>query len=568
MNKQRASTPFDLDQSELESMEQIMQSFQEAGSQNQTDTGEIVQARVIDFDDKDVFFDVGLKQDGRCPAAEFDNRPAIGDEIPVVIMEKTGDSMIGLSRLEARKRISWKNLLEAEKEKTTLSGKIAEVLKQGYIVESDGLNLFMPLSQSNLKSRLRNRFPAGKEIIFKIIDIKDRHHSAVISHRQILEERNDEKWRELLSNHKPGDIVEAEVIKRVSFGVFLSVCGIEGLLHSSDISWKKNASFKNQFQVSEKLSVVILEMDAEANRLSLGLKQLTEDPWLWAARELAVGDIIEGTVTSVTDYGAFIEIKEGIEGLAHVSELSWAKRQKHPKSYVSINEIVHAEVLALDCDEHRISLGLKQLQQDPWEQLQSTVKIGDIRKGKITSVTKFGAFVEIIPEIEGLIHFKDYTWEDRADHSMIKKGEEVEFKILEMNSRERKVGCGIKQLTKSPYQLLGEKYKKGSVIDGKIKSITKFGLFVEIGDGFEGLVHLSRLPENKNDPEKLEEFYKKGDEIKTVLQNIDANKQKISLSIKAFEQKQSRDLMKQYMKKDDSPSTNNSFAAFFKDKVE
>ncbi|MCB1174631.1 MAG: S1 RNA-binding domain-containing protein [Leptospiraceae bacterium] len=555
-----ASTPFDLDQSELESMDQILDSLQE--EVQPTVKGELVTARVIAMDDRDILFDVGQKQDGRCPIQEFDQKPAVGDEIPVIVMQGDAEGLIRLSRREARKRIAWQNVKEAYEAKASLSGTIGRVIDHGYQIEFQGLNLFMPLSQSNLKNLIRNRFALGKEIDFRVLEIRDHHQSAIISHRQILEERNDESWQQLLSQCKPGDIVEGEVVKRVSFGLFIRVHGIEGLLHQNDISWKKNASFKNRFQNGEKLQVRILDMDQESNRLSLGIKQLTEDPWDWAARELKTNAIVKGTVTSVTDYGAFIELREGLEGLAHVSELSWSRRQKHPKRYVEPDQVVEAMVLGVDLEEKRISLGLKQLQSDPWQTLLHTIKIGDVREGTISSVTKFGAFVEVLPDVEGLIHFKDYGWDDKVDRQMLKKGDTVSFKILDINAEERRLGCGIKQLTKSPWQELSENRKTGAVITGKITNVTDFGLFVDIGDGFEGLVHISRLPDNLKEVDRMKEAYKKGDEVQTVLQKIDVANQRISLSIKALEQKQNRELMQQHMKSSE-PSTT-SMGAFFK----
>lgn len=547
-------------------MEQIIESFQESyNTESELVEGGIIEARVIDKDERDLFLDVGQKQDGRCALSEFgDNPPSPGETIAVVVVKGQDDGMVRLSHKEADRRIAWQNIKEAMEADASLSGVVEKVLTHGYIVDHGGVSLFMPLSHSDLKTR-RTKLSAGKKIDFKILELKDRHRSAVISHRRVVEERNDEQWNELVAKHNEGDIVEGVITKKVSFGLFVDICGIEGLLHQTDISWKKFNPFKNRFKLEEKVLVKILAMDRENNRLSLGLKQLTEDPWEWALRELQPGDVVKGAVTSVTDYGAFVELRDGLEGLIHVSELTWSRRPKHPKNYVEQGATIEAQLLAIDRDKNRISLGLKQLQSDPWDQMGLSIKAGQTREGKITSITKFGAFVEVVDDIEGLIHFKDYSWDEHPDKNMLKKGDTVQFKILEISKNERRVSCGIKQLQPSPLESLQKKYKKGDVLDGKISRIAPFGLFVDIGEGFEGLVHISRVTLRQD--EKLEDTYKVGDAVKTVLQNIDPENRKIVLSIKAYQQKQDQALMDQYIKKDDSPSTSSLGAFFNKDKL-
>lgn len=560
-----ASTPFDLDKAELASMEQIIESFQESfNSDTELTDGGVIEARVIDKDERDLFLDIGQKEDGRCALSEFETPPAQGETIAVVVVKGADDGMIRLSHKEADRRISWQNIKEAMEADAILQGVVEKLLTHGYIVDHGGVSLFMPLSHSDLKTR-RTKLPVGKEIDFKVLELKDRHRSAVVSHRRVVEERNDEQWDALAEKIKEGDIVEGAISKKVSFGLFIEIAGVEGLLHQSDISWKKFSPFKSRFKLEEKVHVKILAMDRENYRLSLGLKQLTEDPWEWARRELTPGEVVKGTVTSVTDYGAFVELRDGLEGLIHVSELSWSKRPKHPKKYVEQGQAIEAQLLAIDEEKNRISLGLKQLAEDPWDQLGRTVKAGEVREGAITSVTKFGAFVEVVDDIEGLIHFKDYSWDEHPDKKMLKKGDIVKFKILEISKNERRVSCGMKQLEPSPLESLQKKYKKGVVLDGTVSRIAPFGLFVDIGEGFEGLVHISRIVLRQD--EKLEDTYKVGDAVKTILQNIDPENRRIVLSIKAYQQKQDQALMAQYMKKDDSPSTSSLGAFFNKDKL-
>ena len=555
---QRAATPFDLDSDELESMQEFLNAF---NGQDDLSSDGIIEARVLDTDERDVFFDVGHKQDGRCALSEFPDPPTPGDVVRVVVMASPQDGIVRLSRLEAERRLAWQQIREAREADASLRGRVVQQLKAGYILDCGGVHLFMPLSQSDIKTNLRNRYPVGQELDFKVLEIKDGHRSAVVSHRQIIEERNDESWNELTAKYKEGDEVEGQVTKKVSFGVFVKVLGVEGLLHQNDISWKRYASFKNRFKVGESLQVKILSMDRENNRLALGLKQLSEDPWVWAAREIQVGAILQGKVISVTGYGAFIEFREGLEGLVHVSELTWSKRPQHPKKYVKVGSEVSVKVLAIDPEKKRLSLGIRQLSEDPWEVMGREIKVGDEREGRVTAITKFGAFVEIKDQVEGLIHFNDYSWDDRVNRKLLSKGDVVKFRVLDIDRAERRIACGIKQLSPSPFELLRQKHKKGAIIEGKVTRVAPFGLFVDIGDGFEGLVHVSRIP--RIDDRKFEERFKPGDTVHTVLQSIDAEQKKISLSIKAYEQKKEREMISQYLKKDDSPGTS-SLGSFLK----
>lgn len=561
--EQKHRNPFDLAQEELESMDKVMEEFDDDLFNGQGDfsKGDLIEATVIDYDERDVFVDLGSKQDGRCPRSDFDEPPARGSTIPVLVLREGEDGFVRLSRKEAERTISWENIREAFNEGTQLSGKVIKGVTHGFIVNSGGINLFLPMSQVGSKSKGKGGVAVGKNIDFKILELKDKHRSAVISHRKVVEEVNETLWNSLLEKFHVGDEVEGTVTKKVSFGVFIDVEGVEGLLHQSDISWKKYAPFKDRFKIGDKVHVKIINMDRDNNRLSLGMKQLAEDPWEWAERELNVGDIVRGKVTNITDYGAFLELLEGLEGLIHVSELTWSKRVKHPKKYLNMGDEIEAQVLAVDFKDRRIALGVKQLMQDPWDRLPEVVNIGDEMEGTVTSVTKFGAFVKVMDEVEGLIHFNDYTWEDKIDRKMLKKGDTVKFKILEINGDERRISCGIKQLSESPYEVLRKKYNKGDAIDCKVTGITNFGLFVDIGDGFEGLVHISRIPMKAE--QKLEDLYKVGDGVRAVLLNIDPNEKKIALSIKAYEKKKDQDVIDQYLKKDDSPSTS-SLGAFFK----
>ncbi|HMZ59648.1 MAG TPA: S1 RNA-binding domain-containing protein, partial [Leptospiraceae bacterium] len=321
------------------------------------------------------------------------------------------------------------------------------------------------------------------------------------------------------------------------------------------ISYKKYAPFKHFFQPNQEVEVQILEMNPANNRLALGIKQMYEDPWVWAGRELEKEMVVRGTVTSLTNFGAFVELKEGLEGLIHNSELSWAKKPPHPKEILKKGQEVDSVVLDIDMERKRLSLGLKQLLPNPWDNLSSNVRKGAVLEGKITGITKYGAFVEIENGIEGLIHISDITWDEKQKDpaAQLKKGQVVKFIILDVNLDTHRISCGLKQLEENPYELLRKKYPSGVIIEGKIKSVVSFGVFVEIEPGFEGLVHVSQIPDGKN--LKLDDIYRVGDQIKAVVLKIEPDAKKISLSIKDFDKALEKEEMARYIKQDDSPSS-------------
>jgi small subunit ribosomal protein S1 len=546
-------TPFDEIQQEQEDFEKILQeSITEQFELNKFSKGDIVEATVLDVTDNEVYLDLGQKQEGICQLSEFDERPVIGNVVKVVVIRGggiEGNSLV--SRKEASRREGWEKIQEAYNNQLPLSGKVSIIIdnNKGYLVDFYGLQLFLPKSQVGVK--IRNRLPnlkVGDVIDFKVLSIDEKRKSAIISRKKIQEDINQEKWDKFLSKYKEGDVVDGVITKIVSYGIFVRVDDLDGLVHQNDISWKNNFPFRKYYNKGDKVSVKILSINPEENRISLGIKQLTEDPWEWAKRELHAGDIITGTVTDIKDYGAFLEIREGLEGLIHNSEISWSNKQVHPKSVLKKGQEIDVKILSIDPEKKRISLSYKQARENPWQKAKEILKVGEVREGRITGVVQYGAFVEIFDEVEGLIHVKDYSWDEKPNKDMLKKGDVVKFKILAIDVDNRKISCGIKQLELSPYEKLAQKYKKGEILTGKITSISDFGIFVDIGDGFEGLVHKSKIPLKKD--EKLEDKYKVGDEVKIVLLKIDPEKEKISLSIKDYEKRKEKEIVKQYLKED------------------
>ncbi len=518
--------------------------------------GDLIEGRIVDVYDQDVYVDLGLKSDCRVPRSEFSETPEKGSIVAVVIKSKEQDSEIYLaSKLEADSRKGWEIVKEAFHKELQVQGKVdSEVKDKGYLVYVEGVQLFLPASQLAMRGTLEEL--KQKTLDFKIIKLNEKGRTGVVSRKQLVEEMNKASWDDVIKQIKVDDKILVKVSKIASFGVFCNVLGVEGLLRQNDISYKKFAPFKNMFKIGEEIEVQVLELDPTNNRLSLGKKQLTEDPWVWAARELEKDTEVRGTVTSLTNFGAFIELKEGLEGLIHNTELTWAKKPPHPKEVLKKGQEVHSIILDIDVEKRRLSLGLKQLQQNPWQNLSSEVRVGNILEGKITGITKYGAFVEVEKGIEGLIHIGDMSWEDKQKDptSHLKKGQIVKYKILDVNLETNRISCGLKQLQENPYEALRKKYPVGCIIEGKIKSVVSFGIFLELEPGYEGLVHVSQIKIGR-EVVNLEETFKVGDISKAVVLKIDVENKKISLSIKDFDKALERDEISKYLKTDSSPSS-------------
>jgi len=519
--------------------------------------GEIIEAKVLDVIDQRVYIDLRAKSDGYVPLSEFSEVPHRGSQISVLIKSKETDTdsdLLVCSKTEADARRGWETIKEAFSKNLQVSGKVeTEEKGKGFIVNVEGVKMFLPASQLGMKFTNLDDLKL-QTLDFKIIKLNEKGRSGLVSRRKLLDEINKEKWDELIQSVKVGDKVTATVSKVASFGVFCTVKGIEGLLRQNDISYKKFAPFKQYFQIGQSVELLILEIDPANNRLSLGIKQMYEDPWVWAGRELDKDMVVRGIVTSLTNFGAFVELKEGLEGLIHSSELSWAKKPPHPKEVLKKGQEVDSVVLDIDLERKRLSLGLKQLLPNPWDNLSANVKKGNILEGKVTGITKYGAFVEVESGIEGLIHIGDITWDEKVKDPthLLKKGQVIIYIILDVNRETQRISCGLKQLSENPFELIKKKYPVGVIITGKIKSVVAFGIFVELEPGYEGLVHVSQIPDGKNI--KLDEIYKPGEVIKAVVLKIEPDSKKISLSIKDFDKALEKEEMSRYLKQDDSPS--------------
>lgn len=540
---------------------EILENFEKNRSSHSLAKGDLVEAKVVSVLADRVYIDFessSTKTEGYVPLREFSEPPEIGAHINVIVKSREEENDVTLfvcSKLEADRKRGWEILREAYKNGQFVTGKIeSEEKGKGYIVNVEGATVFLPSSQ--IRKKVLEEF-RSKPLNFSIVKLIEKSKVAIVSHKKYEEKIDQKKWEELIQTTNVGDRVLAKVTKIANFGVFCEVKGIEGLLRQNDISYKKYAPFKQYFHVGQEIEVQVLEIDKETKRLSLGIKQMYEDPWVWAGRELEKDMIVRGIVTSLTNFGAFVELKEGLEGLIHTSELSWSKKPPHPKEVLKKGQEVDSVVLDIDVERRRLSLGLKQLLPNPWENLPEKIKVGNVLEGKITGITKYGVFIEIEDGIEGLVHLNDISWNEKAKDPIaeegLKKGQIVKYKILDINPSAQRISLGLKQLKENPYEVLRKKYPAGTIVEGKIKSVVSFGVFLEIEPGFEGLIHVSQIPDGKNI--KLNEVYKVGDTLKAVILKIDPEHKKISLSIKDFDKALEKEEISKYLKPDDAPSS-------------
>ena len=394
------------------------------------------------------------------------------------------------------------------------------------------INAFLPYS---LTGDLKTLSESSEEYIFTIKSFDSRKKSVVVSRKDYLDEESKKNWELFIQQYKEGDIVEGEVVKFVEFGAFVRIAGIDALLHRNDMSWKKVFKQRKLLKIGEKTDFIILSINGEAGKISLGLKQLKEDPWSRIEEKYQPGSTVSGKVVTVTPVGAFVEIEEDVEGFVSNSELSWTKNNASAKDYFNKNDVLDFQILNINSEDKKISLGYKQLQSNPWDTIDERFPIGTILKKPVKKVVKFGYFVELEPGIDGLIHVSDITWDDTVKDpvSLYKSGSEVEFIILDINKIEMKISCGIKQLTRSPWDIVKEKYPPRTHVKGVVSGITQFGVFIKLDDDIEGLVHISEVSRNR--VENLGDYFKVGQPVEAVVLDVDTAKKRLSLSIKHFE---------------------------------
>jgi small subunit ribosomal protein S1 len=517
--------------------------------------GEIVRGRVVEIGPEFITVDIGYKSEGRIPVNEFrqrDGRLAVseGDEIEVYFDAADSEQEgIVLSRAKAEQHRIWHQIEEACLHKGTVEGMIVGKVKGGLKVDI-GVAAFLPGSHVDLRPvRDLDRF-VGRKGKFAVLKYNRARANVVVSRRAVLEQERETLREETLKLLEEGVILEGTVKSITDYGAFVDLGGIDGLLHVTDMSWGRIGHPSEMVTAGEKIKVVVLKYDPERERVSLGMKQLVPDPWRSATERYSVGSRVQGKVVSLTDYGAFIELEQGIEGLLHVSEMSWTKRIVHPSKLLSVGAEVEVVILDLDEGHRRISLGLKQVGPNPWELVRINHPVGSRIHGKIKSVTDFGVFVEIEEGIDGLVHISDLHWTKKVKHpsELYKKGDEVDAVVLGVDVENERVSLGIKQAAANPWTTLTQRHPAGTRIQGKVTSVTDFGVFVEIEEGIEGLIHISQLSNER--VEKPSALFQVGKEVEAEVIHIDPREHKVGLSIKALRRSEERAEMEAYLRRE------------------
>lgn len=542
----------DSEQESGDSMENVMNLYEE--SFKRFAEGEVVTGRIISIDKDHVLVDIGYKSEGQIRLSEFKNEAGnitaeLGDSVEVMVeWWDDEEERVVLSKEKAANIKIWDAIKKSYDEEGTVEGVISSRVKGGFSVDL-GVQAFLPGSQADLRPIRNLDELVGKTFEFKILKYNRKRSNIVLSRRAILEKEREDKRSTTLTSIHEGQVVEGIVKNITDYGVFIDLGGVDGLLHITDISWGRVKHPSELFSVGDTITVKILSFDLEKERVSLGMKQLSADPWSVASEKYAVGSKVTGVVVSLTDYGAFVELEEGVEGLIHVSEMSWTRKVRHPSKVVSVGEEVEAVVLDIRPESRRISLGMKQVVPNPWDVIAEKYPVGTTIEGKIKNITDFGLFVGIDEGIDGLVHISDISWIKRIKHpsELFKKGDLVQAIVLDIEKESERFSLGIKQLQDDPWTTVAERYQVGKEITGTITNLTDFGVFVELEEGIEGLVHVSEISKEKiKTPVGM---YNIGAVITARVMNINSDERRIGLSIKRMEIEDDQNLLSEYVNK-------------------
>ncbi|HNV63824.1 MAG TPA: 30S ribosomal protein S1 [Smithellaceae bacterium] len=508
-------------------------------SLNQIQYGNIAQGKVVQITNDMVMVDVGWKTEGFIPASELKDTQgninvSVGDEIEVFIDKRDADGNLILSKNKATKLKVWDEIKSACENNTPVKGKVVEKVKGGLSVDI-GIIAFLPGSQVDVRPVKDLDQFVGQTMDFKVLKYDRKRNNVVLSRRSIVALERETEKKDILESIQEGSIVQGVIKNITDYGIFIDLGGIDGLLHVTDISWGRITKPSDHFRKGDKITVKVLSFDREKERVSLGFKQLTENPWEHIMEKYPVGSIAEGKVVNLTDYGVFVELETGVEGLVHISEMYWTREIKHPSKVLKVGDEIKVVVLDVNTEAKRISLSLKQTSPNPWEKLKEKYPEGTIVKGVVRNITNFGVFVGIEEGIDGLIHVSDISWKHRVSHpsEYFKKGQEVEAVVEKVDVENEKFSLSVKKMEKNPWEALSQKYAPGSVVNGKITNFTDFGIFVEIEEGIEGLVHISEISQKR--VKTSSELYAMGDTVSAVIKSIDPKSKKIRLSIKDAE---------------------------------
>ncbi|NQT21988.1 MAG: 30S ribosomal protein S1 [Candidatus Omnitrophica bacterium] len=496
--------------------------------------GQILKGRIVEITAKSVLIDIGYKSEGLVPLGEFTNPKElkVGDEVEVFLEAKENDDgMVVLSKERAERSQGWENIISNFREGDKIEGTISKKVKGGFMVDI-GLDAFLPASLAMLREFGGPNSILSKKLMFKIVKISKPRKNVVLSRKDFLAEEREVSKKKVFDTLKKGDLLKGIVKNITDFGAFVDVGGVIGLLHITDMSWGRIAHPSDVVSIGSEIEVVVLDFDKEKMKISLGLKQKTENPWDKVDEKYKSGEKVKGKVVNLMPYGAFIELEKGVEGLVHISELSWSKKHEHPSELLTLGQIVEVMVLDTDKSSRKISLGVKQLEKDPWKGIEKKYNVGEKIKGKISSITDYGIFVELDKGIDGLVHVSDISWTKKIANpkDVFKKGDDLEVIVLSVDEKNRRVALGIKQLEPDPWDEISTKFAPGIVAKGKITNITNFGVFVEIDKDLEGLLHVSEA--GMAPDEKLDLKFKVGDEIDVRVLRVDGVQKKIALSRK------------------------------------
>jgi small subunit ribosomal protein S1 len=532
-----------------ESMAELMDLYEE--SFKRFAEGEVVNGKIISVDKDHVLVDIGYKSEGQIRIREFEVdgevTAQVGDTVEVMVEWWDDENeVVVLSKEKAEKVKVWDDIKTRHEADDTITGTITNRVKGGFSVDI-GVQAFLPGSQADLRPIRNLDEMVGKEFDFKILKYNRKRSNIVLSRRVLLEEEREEKRAKTLATIHEGKVVAGIVKNLTEYGVFVDLGGVDGLLHITDISWGRVKHPSELFTVGDEINVKILSLDLERERVSLGMKQLSEDPWASAIEKYPVGSRINGKVVSLTDYGAFVELEEGIEGLIHVSEMSWTRKVRHPSKVVSVGEMVDALVLDIKPENRRISLGMKQAAPNPWDVISDKYPVGTTIEGKIKNITDFGLFIGIDEGIDGLVHISDISWTKRIKHpsEMFKKGDVIQAIVLEIDKGQERFSLGIKQLQADPWDTVAERYEVGKEITGTVTNVTDFGVFVELEEGIEGLVHVSEISKEKIKTPVGQ--YEVGVVLTAKVMNINSDERRIGLSIKRLDMEDDQELLTEYV---------------------
>jgi len=539
---------------ETPSQEEMMRLYEE--SLKDLGEGEIIGGEIIKIDDKEAIVDIGYKSEGVISLTEFQNpdEVKIGDRIEVLLEDaEDQDGLVVLSKQKADFMKVWDHIKDASDSRATVTGKVLRRVKGGVIVDLFGVDAFLPGSQIDLRPVRDMEKLMGEELEFRIIKLNRRRRNIVVSRRVILEQDREEKRRTLLTELDVGQVREGVVKNITDFGAFIDLGGIDGLLHITDMSWGRVSHPSEVVSIGDTVQVKVIDVDRDRERISLGLKQLTPYPWDDVDEKYPVGSKVRGKVVSITDYGAFVELEKGVEGLVHVSEMSWTQHIRHPSKIVSVGEMIDAMVLNIDKENERISLGLKQMEPDPWLTLDERYPVGTHIAGKVRNLTNFGAFVEIEEGIDGLVHISDMSWTRRVKHpsEILKKGARVDVVVLNVDTENRRVSLGLKQLSDDPWGSIAEQYPEGTGMAGTVSKLLERGLVVDLGEDLEGFVPFSQLA--RAEMRKPADAYSEGEELKLKVIEVSAKTRRIVLSEKSHLKGLEQEEVEEYLKRARGP---------------